>query len=139
MEIRAAAPDLTFFLAAERDEPHDPADLQVDTLIYLSRSPAERQIYPAIDAVRSRSSPQTVARAGRRHCATAEAVRGALERLGTEHRLGSEGKQDDDLVATSLEAATLPVAAAIRRTTVHEIGGHMGTAARNARRVSRDT
>lgn len=100
MEVLASAPDLTFVLAtAERDEPHDPADLQVDTLIHLSRSRAERRIYPAIDPVRSRSSLQTAARAGRRHSATAEAVRSAFERLGAGHESGSEGKEDADVLA----------------------------------------
>jgi F0F1-type ATP synthase beta subunit len=89
--VLASPPDLTFFLAtAEPDEAHDPADLAVDTLICLSRSRAERRIYPAIDPVRSRSSLQTTAQIGRRHRATADAVRGALERLGTEDQSGSD-------------------------------------------------
>lgn len=98
-EVLASATDLTFFLAgAERDELHDDAKLPVDTLIHLSRSRAERRIYPAIDPILSRSGLLTPALAGRRHWATAEAVRGALERLGADDPCGSEGKTGDDVL-----------------------------------------
>jgi F0F1-type ATP synthase beta subunit len=99
MEVRASAPDLTFFLATESDEPHDPADVRVDTLIHFSTSQAEHHIYPAIDPVRSRSSLRIQAQVGRGHCATAEAVRNALKRLGTEEQSRLERKQSDDVLA----------------------------------------
>lgn len=93
--VLASGPDLTFFLAtSERDEPHDPADLPVETLIHLSRSRAEHRIYPAIDPTRSWSRLLTTAHVGPRHVATARAVRGALGRLS--EPFGSGGVPRDE-------------------------------------------